>query len=130
MTTTPLPADALGSLLVLDAAQIEAMPWEPVEHCPGVSMKVLWRFDDYVNSLLRAEPGAAIAGRPHLAAHHHVWLVSGEATIGGRRLTAGSYLHIPPGVVHELQAAGPDGCVLLQLHRPHAPREAERGSAG
>lgn len=126
MTTTPVPTDpALASLRVLDAAQIEAMPWEPVEHCPGVSMKVLWRFDDYVNALLRAEPGAAVAGRPHLAAHHHVWVVSGEASIGDRRLTAGSYLHVPPGVAHQLEA-GPAGCVLLQVHRPHAPREAER----
>lgn len=129
MTTTPTPTaggpDALASLLVLAAAEIEAMPWEPVEHAPGVRMKILWRFGDYVQTLLRAEPGATIPGRPHLAAHHHVWVVSGSATLVGRHVTAGSYAYVPPGVDHQLTEVGPEGCEVLQIHHPHAPEEAQ-----
>ena len=124
-TTAPQPADALGTLLVLDRQQIDDLPWEPVAHCTGVTMKVLWQFDSYVQALLRLEPGADIPGRPHLAAHHHIWVVSGSATIAGRHLMAGSYVHVPPGVVHEVTEVGREGCLLLQMHRPHAPREAE-----
>jgi hypothetical protein len=47
----------------------------------------------------------------------------------GVRLTAGSYAHVPPGVSHPATDVGPDGCVLMQMHRPHPPREAEQLAA-
>lgn len=122
--------DALRTLLVLDAAEIEAMPWTPVERAPGVQLKILWQFDDYVQALLRAEPGATIPGRPHLVAHHHIWVVSGSATVAGRRVAAGSYLYVPPGAEHQMREVGPQGCLVLQIHHPHGPAEAERRSPG
>jgi mannose-6-phosphate isomerase-like protein (cupin superfamily) len=126
-STTPTGApDLLGSLLVLDSAEIDAMPWQPVEHAPGVRMKILWRYDDYVQALLHAEPGATIPGRPHLVAHHHIWVVSGSGTVAGRHLTAGSYVYVPPGAEHHVDDVGPEGCVVLQIHHPHPPQEAAR----
>jgi mannose-6-phosphate isomerase-like protein (cupin superfamily) len=116
---------ALDMLRVLDADEIERLPWMPVSGCEGVYEKRLWRFDSFVQALLRFEPGGVAPGRPHLAAHHHMWVVSGEATIAGRRLTPGSYVHVPPGVHHRVEDVGPHGCVVLQMHRPHAPQEAE-----
>ncbi|HET7689987.1 MAG TPA: hypothetical protein VFK41_06400, partial [Nocardioidaceae bacterium] len=91
-----------------------------------VEEKTLWRFGDFVVALIRFSPGSGSPGRPHLAAHHHVWVVSGSCTFAGRELTAGSYVHVPPRTEHEVREVGPEGCVLLQMHRPHPPREADR----
>lgn len=119
------PREALGTLFSVDAAAIDGMSWEPVTGCPGVSDKILWRLGDFVEALVRYAPGATSPGRPHLAAHHHFWVVSGAATVAGRRLDAGSYMHVPPGVEHAVTEVGPEGFTVLQMHRPHAPVEAE-----
>jgi quercetin dioxygenase-like cupin family protein len=116
---------ALDLLFTIDAKQIDQLPWAPVPGCVGVDQKILWRFGDFVQALIRYEPGGSSRGEPHLAAHHHIWVVSGAATIGGRHLEAPSYLHVPPGVAHGVRDVEPEGCVLLQMHRPHPPREAE-----
>lgn len=124
--TTGAEQAALDSLLALNPMEIDLLPWEPVPDCPGVSEKVLWHLGTFVQALVRYEPGASSPGEPHLAAHHHIWVVSGAATIAGRRLVTGSYLHVPPGVVHRITDVGPEGCTLLQMHRPHPMQEAER----
>lgn len=116
---------ALESLLILDAGAIDAIDWEPVPGLPGVCEKQLWRYGSYVEALLRFDVGAVGPGVPHLAAHHHIWVVAGTATIAGRRVGPGSYIHVPPGAEHRVEGVGPDGCVLLQMHRPHAPQEAQ-----
>ena len=120
------PQEALSALHSLNAADIEAMSWEPVPGCPGVTDKVLWRFEDFVQALIRYEPGATSPGRPHFAAHHHLWVVSGSARVAGRPLGAGSYMHVPPRTLHPVTDVGSDGFTVLQMHRPHAPREADR----
>jgi hypothetical protein len=112
--------DALSSLLSLDVADIAALRWEAVDLCPGVQQKVLWRLGDFVQALLRYAPSASTPGIAHLAAHHHIWVVSGTVTIAGRLLGAGSYMHVPPEVAHPA-TSGPDGCTILQMHRPHPP---------
>lgn len=117
--------EALESLYAVDPEQIDELPWEPVTRCPGVHEKTLWRFGDYVQALIRYQPDASTPGAPHLAAHHHIWVVSGAATVAGRRLVAGSYVHVPPGAHHPVCDVGPEGCTILQMHRPHPPREAE-----
>ena len=118
-------ADALSAMYCLDAQAIDELKWENVAHCAGVEQKVLWWLGDFVQALLRYSPGSATPGVPHLAAHHHIWIVFGAVTIAGRPLGQGSYLHIPPGVAH-LAVAGEDGCTILQMHRPHPPSEANR----
>ncbi|MGZ4650925.1 MAG: cupin domain-containing protein [Kineosporiaceae bacterium] len=118
--------EALDDLYSLSAAQIDLMPWEPVPGSSGVHQKVLWHLGTFVQALVRYDQGATGDGEPHLAAHHHLWVVSGAATVAGRRLDAGSYMHVPPGVRHRVEDVGPEGCLMLQMHRPHAPVEAER----
>ena len=117
--------EALESLFVLNADQIDALPWTPVADCPGVTEKVLWHLGDFVQALIRYQPLATTPGEAHLAAHHHICVVSGSATIAGQPLTGGSYVHVPPGVDHPVTDVGAAGCTLLQMHRPHAPAEAE-----
>jgi len=123
--TTDTDRIALSRLAVLTAEEVEQLPWLPVPTCPGVEEKTLWQFGDFVHALVRYSPGSSSPGRPHLAAHHHVWVVSGACTLAGRRLPAGSYAHVPPGTEHGVHDVGPDGCVLLQMHRPHPPHEAD-----
>jgi quercetin dioxygenase-like cupin family protein len=118
-------SDSLRGLQVLDAQQIEAMPWTPLTGCGGVEQKVLWNLGGFTQALIRYAPGSSTPGEPHLAAHHHVWVTSGDITFAGRHLTAGSYAHVPPGAAHAATDVGPQGCTLLQMHRPHPPREAD-----
>ena len=116
--------EALHNLRVLDAAEIDTMPWEDVPGSPGVQTKTLWRWGDFAQALIHVRPGHVVPGGAHLAAHHHIWIVAGTATVAGRSLTAGSYLHVPPGVEHEMRDVGLEGCTFLQMHRPHPPRGA------
>jgi mannose-6-phosphate isomerase-like protein (cupin superfamily) len=117
--------EALENLYSVDAHQIDELPWESVPRCPGVQEKTLWRFADFVVALIRYQPNASTPGAPHLAAHHHIWVVSGVAEMAGRQLVAGSYVHVPPGARHSVENVGHEACTLLQMHRPHPPREAE-----
>jgi hypothetical protein len=116
---------ALETLYSVDADQIDKLAWEPVPRCPGVHEKTLWRLGDIVEALIHFQPNSTTPGLPHLAAHHHIWVVSGAATVAGRRLVAGSYMHVPPGVRHPVDDVGEEGFTILQMHRPHAPSEAE-----
>ena len=116
---------ALSTMSVLPADEVERLPWVPVPACPGVDEKTLWKVGDFVVALLRYSPGSSTPGRGHQAAHHHIWVVSGSCLLAGRRLEAGSYVHVPPGAEHSVGEVGPDGCTLMQMHRPHPPQEAE-----
>lgn len=108
-------------LTTLTPADIEQLPWHAVTDCPGVRARELWRSGDFVHAMIVYEPGAHTPGVPHLAACHHIWVVSGKATIGGQELGAGSYVYVPAGVAHPIVGRGAEGCTLLQVHRPHAP---------
>ncbi|MDQ7909421.1 hypothetical protein RB614_33350 [Phytohabitans sp. ZYX-F-186] len=101
---------------LLDPAAIERIPWRPVEGCPGVREKQLWGNAELVYALIRYAPGARTPGPPHHIADHHIWVLAGRATIGGRPVVAGSYLHVPVAVEHPIQDVGPDGFLVLQLH--------------
>jgi uncharacterized RmlC-like cupin family protein len=119
-STSDLEQRGSTAAIMLNPAEIDQLPWQPVPGCPGVQEKELWRSHDMVHALIRYEPGAATPGRHHHAGHHHIWVVSGSATFAGRRLVAGSYAYIPPKVDHPIQDVGVDGCIMLQLHRPSA----------
>lgn len=106
------------SLLVLRPRDIAACVWRPVLGCPGVDYTELWRSGDFVHSLVRYQPESRTPGHPHIAAYHHLWVISGSAAIAGRHVTAGSYVVVPPGVAHTVTDIGPTGCVMLQIHRP------------
>ena len=122
--------EALEILYFADAQQIDELPWKQVPGYAGVHEKTLWRFGDFVVALIRYQPHATTPGVPHLAAHHHIWVVTGAAEMAGRRLAAGSYVHVPPGAGHPVENVGDETCTILQMHRPHPPREAELLVAG
>lgn len=119
MTVLRSNQPAHAGLTVLSPTDIDAVGWQPVVDCPGVRVKELWRSGDLVQALIWLEPGARTPGQPHLAATHHLWIVSGEASIAGRTLPAGSYVHVPAGAAHPIVGRGARGCTVLQLHVPH-----------
>lgn len=112
---------ASDMLITLSPVEVDQLPWQPVPGCPGVRAKELWRAEDFVQALIVLEPGARIPGVPHLGAHHHIWVISGEASISGKRLGAGSYAYVPPGAAHPIVGLDAAGCTLLQVHRPLRP---------
>jgi mannose-6-phosphate isomerase-like protein (cupin superfamily) len=120
-STVPTTGPGDRTVVTLPADQIGRQPWQPVAGCSGVRVKELWRHGEFVYALLHYAPGAETPGHPHGHAHQHIWIVEGEAVIGGRRLPAGSYAHVPPGTAHPISATGPWGCVLLQTHMPDLP---------
>lgn len=126
MQTAPkFPEGQTPETLVLrDPAEIEQIPWLPVPGCPGVQEKELWRSADMVHALIRYAPGSRTSGVAHRVADHHIWVVAGNATIAGRPVTAGSYVHVPPTVDHPIDGIGPEGCTLLQLHHLYRPNAA------
>ena len=125
MTQVLTDRGALGELFSLAPEEIEALPWVDFDGNPGVRYKTLWRLGSYVQALIRYDAGATSNGDPHLAAHHHIWVVAGAMTMAGRHLDAGSYMHVPPGVRHAVDGVTAEGCTFLQMYRPHPPVEAE-----
>lgn len=123
-TTNHMDREAPEAFLTLDPVEIDRLTWQPVTGCPGVDEKELWRLGVFVDALIRYQPGSSTPGHPHIGAQHHIWVISGAATIAGRRVVAGSYVHIPAAVEHRIGDVGEEGCLLLQMHRPHQPRPA------
>lgn len=119
MTQVQSPVrDDMGQLLVLAAGAVDALPWQQLPEQAGAFSKVLWRSGDVAVGLIRVDPGAEMAAHVHHGAHHHIWVVSGSATMVGQHLSAGSYAYIPPGVVHEVVAVGREGVTFLYTYRP------------
>jgi hypothetical protein len=116
--TTAYARPAPAGLTVLGPGEIDRLPWRPVPGCPGVRATDLLRLGDAHDVLIAYEPGAGTPGEPHPGGHHHIWVVAGSATIAGRRVVAGSYVYVPPATGHPIGEVGPEGCTLLQMHRP------------
>ena len=70
---------------------------------------------DANDALIAYRPGGGTPGQPHSGLSHHIWVVSGSATIAGRRVSAGFYGYVPPGTLHPVTEVGPEGCTLLQI---------------
>lgn len=122
--------DDLGALIVLSAAEVEELPWEQLGDDPGVTQKVLWRSGAVRLGLMRVAPGSENPVHTHNYAQHHILVTAGEATMVGRRLGAGSYLYVPPGVPHGVGEVGPDGVTFFYTYRPvtdEPPAEQQRG---
>lgn len=104
------------SSVVLTAASISALPWEPFGGVSGVWQRVLWRANGSYAGLLRLDADAEIGVHSHRRAHHHVWVVDGGCMMLGKAVTAGAYVHVPAGVGHAVRGVGSDGCTLFYLY--------------
>jgi quercetin dioxygenase-like cupin family protein len=107
--TTPQP-------VVLAPEAIAALPLEPLGAYSGVTHRVLWRSDTSMAGVLTVEPGCHLGRHTHRVNHHHMWVVEGRATILGTELGPGSYVHIPSGVEHDIEASVAEGCTVYYLY--------------
>ena len=107
----------------LDAALVESLSWQPLARLGReAEVKTLLRTPDSVAGLLRLEPGASENVHVHADAHHHGWVLRGDATVAGTAVAAGSYFHIPAGVRHAVTDVGADGCEIFFVYQfPSAP---------
>jgi ChrR Cupin-like domain len=119
MSTKVRPEQAgSDTIQIRGPAEIDWLPWAEVPGCPGVRVTELWRSGDVHDALIAYQPGASTPGPSHPSAQHHIWVISGSASIAGRRVVAGSYVYVPPDTAHPITEVGPEGCTLLQMHRP------------
>ena len=79
----------------------------------GVTNRVLWSTDTSMAGVLSVQAGHRLGTHTHRLNHHHVWVVDGEVTILGEVLGGGSYVHIPGGVAHDLDATNTGGCTVF-----------------
>ena len=100
---------------------VDHLPWQPLPGCDGVSTKVVVDVDGDVAGLLRLLPGAQEVQHVHGHGSHHLWVLSGSVVVEDTPLPAGSYLHVPAGLVHDLRDAGEGSTLFYVFHRDGAP---------
>ena len=101
---------------VLGTALVESLSWQPLPRLGAAQVKTLMRTSDSVAGLLRLDPGTTETAHVHVDAHHHGWVLRGDAKVGDVDLHAGSYFHIPAGVRHAIIDVGPEGCELFFVY--------------
>jgi quercetin dioxygenase-like cupin family protein len=102
--------------VVLTAEAIAAVPATPLGNLDGVVHRVLWRNEKSMAGVLTVEAGRRLGAHTHRVNHHHLWLLDGRATILGTELGPGSYVHVPSGVEHDIDASATDGCTVFYLY--------------
>jgi anti-sigma factor ChrR (cupin superfamily) len=88
-------------------------PWKPSK-IPGVQQMSLNTDpnDRQGTFLMKIAPGTRFPKHRHPAGEE-MYVLKGEATVGGYQLKAGDFLYSPPASVHDLSTV--EGCVCLQI---------------
>jgi quercetin dioxygenase-like cupin family protein len=107
--------------VVLTQEMIENLPEQPLGDLPGVRRRVLWQDGESEAGVLEIEPGQHLGTHAHRSNHHHFWVLSGRAVVLGHELTPGSYVHIPHGIDHDIDATLTEGCSVFYLYLRTAP---------
>ncbi len=108
-------------LTIVTPAGLDRLPGQGLGSIPGVSVHDIWHSATCRAGVLRIHAGYHLGEHTHQAHHHHMWITEGAADIGHRRLTPGTYVHVPAGVAHDVDATGTDGCTLFFLYEGLAP---------
>ena len=104
--------------IVLNAEAIAELPSEPLDSLEGVTNRVLWRNETSMAGVLDVAGGCRLGSHSHRVNHHHMWVLAGQAVVLGRVISAGSYVHIPSGIEHDVDATASHGCTLFYLYLP------------
>ncbi|HMK12672.1 MAG TPA: hypothetical protein VK461_13865 [Acidimicrobiales bacterium] len=108
--------------VVLTADAIAAIAPEPLGPIAGVSHRVVWRSDASMAGVMTVVAGHRLGTHKHRENHHHIWVLEGHAVILGTEVGPGSYVHVPSGVDHDIDATGSEGCTIFYLYlRPAGP---------
>jgi quercetin dioxygenase-like cupin family protein len=104
--------------VILSAEAVAALPSEPLGTLPGVTHRVLWRAATSMAGVMTIDTGHHLGSHTHRENQHHVWVLEGTARILGSDLGPGSYVHIPSGVEHDIDATSTEGVTVLYLYLP------------
>jgi mannose-6-phosphate isomerase-like protein (cupin superfamily) len=113
VNVTPLPQ-------ILDAEAIAALPVFPIGSVEGVERKILWRSETAEAGVLVVLAGHHLGAHTHRVNHHHLWVLDGRATILGHDVGPGSFVHVPSGIEHDIDARGTEGCAVFYVYAPTA----------
>jgi mannose-6-phosphate isomerase-like protein (cupin superfamily) len=103
--------------VVLPASAVQTLTSVPLGTLEGVTHRVLWRDGTSMAGVLRVEAGRRLGAHAHRANHHHMWVLEGRATILGTEIGPGSYVHVPVGVTHDIDASATEGCTVFYLYQ-------------
>jgi quercetin dioxygenase-like cupin family protein len=119
MTTTAQipPMSGAQPLVVLDADAVGRLPWAAMHGVDLAVTRVLWAESGSLAGVMRLDAGAGLAPHAHQEGHHHMWVLDGSARIGGRRVSAGSYVHVPAGVRHGVEDVGAGGFTMFYVYQ-------------
>jgi uncharacterized RmlC-like cupin family protein len=101
---------------VLTPEEIGALPAQPLGTIEGISHRVMWRDATSMAGVLTVEGGYQLGAHTHRENHHHLWVLDGKALILGVEVGPGSYVHVPSGVEHDIDARHTDGCTVYYLY--------------
>lgn len=103
-------------LVVLPADAVRALPEVDLEGVPHVHHRILWRDETSMAGVLRVPAGFQLGAHTHRANHHHFWVLDGSAVVLGEEVGTGSYVHVPAGVEHDIDARETAGCTVYYLY--------------
>jgi mannose-6-phosphate isomerase-like protein (cupin superfamily) len=101
---------------VLTAAEVTELPVGPLGSLPGIGNRVLWQDDTSIAGVMTVAAGHRLGTHAHRANSHHMWILDGSAVILDDELGPGSYVHIPTGIEHDIDATATDGCTVYYLY--------------
>jgi mannose-6-phosphate isomerase-like protein (cupin superfamily) len=104
------------SAIVLTSREVAERPGQPLGAIDGVINHVLWSDGTSIAGWLTVAGGHQLGVHEHRQNSHHMWILEGSAEILGRELSAGAYVHIPPGTAHDIDATATDGCRVFYLY--------------
>jgi len=102
--------------VVLDAAALAAIPEEPLGDLPGIRHRPAWTDGVSKAGVMHVDAGNHLGAHTHRRHHHHIWIVEGRARILGSEVGPGSYVQVPAGVEHDVDARDTEGCSFFYLY--------------
>jgi mannose-6-phosphate isomerase-like protein (cupin superfamily) len=104
--------------LIVDHEALTDLPVAPIGDLQGVERKILWRGEESEAGVLVVFPGHQLGAHTHRSNHHHLWVLDGRATILGTEVGPGSFVHVPSGVEHDIDARQTNGCAVFYVYAP------------
>ena len=111
-----MPAVTVGHPTILTADDVASLTAASLGKLTGVENRVLWQNGTSMAGVLTVAGGHQLGEHTHRANHHHMWILEGDVVICGRKVGPGSYVHIPAGVAHDLDATSTRGCTVFYLY--------------
>lgn len=118
--------ETVKNFAVRTGDEVLALPVESLGSIEGVGHQVVWMDDRSAAGRMTVAAGHHLGTHQHRQHSHHMWVLEGRAEILGVELGAGSYVHIPPGMDHDIDARSTEGCTVfyvysLETHLPIGP---------